>query len=124
MPGATSVADAPFTVQALTVSELKMTGRPDVADATRASGAPSVWLGGAANVIVCADAVIENDWLTSGAGSYVASPGCVARTEQTPRATSVTVVPEMLHVAGESDVNETGSPDVAAALSASVPVAN
>jgi len=55
VPDAEKVAATPLTVQMSGVSEAKLTGSPELAVATSATVAPTVWLGMASNVMTCAD---------------------------------------------------------------------
>lgn len=59
VPAATNVAVAPLTVQMRGVSEEKLTRSPELAVAVSATVAPTVWLGMALNVTVCADRPLE-----------------------------------------------------------------
>jgi hypothetical protein len=53
VPPASREAVLPETVQMLGVDEAKLTARPEVAVAFRASEVPEVWVGMAAKVMVC-----------------------------------------------------------------------
>src|SRR5579862_2056653 len=55
-------------------------------------------------------------WVTSGAGANVALPPWLAVMEQTPSATRVTVVPEIVHTPVLIEVKATESPELALAL--------
>ena len=59
-----------------------------------------------------------NDWVTGVAQEYVALPGWLAVMKQVPVATSVTVAPETVQTGLVYDVNVTGRPELAVALSA------
>jgi hypothetical protein len=53
-PAATNVAVVLETVQMLVVVEVKVTARPELADALSVSGIPTVWAAMAPKVMVCA----------------------------------------------------------------------
>jgi hypothetical protein len=59
VPAETNVTDPPLMVQMSGVFESKLTGSPELAVAVSATVAPTVWLGMALNVIVCADRCLE-----------------------------------------------------------------
>src|SRR3954453_7943626 len=56
-PGLTSVAVVPETVQTVAVNEVKLTGRPELADALRATVVPCTWPGIALKAIVWVSAI-------------------------------------------------------------------
>src|SRR5215472_3820949 len=91
------------------------TGRLEVADADKVTGAPTFAAGGWAKVIVCAasPACTGNDRVTSGAGAKALLPPCEAVITHTPAAAVTTVVPDTVHTRGVSEPNDTGSPELA-----------
>jgi hypothetical protein len=124
-PVVTSVTVLPETVQVDGVFEEKLTGRPDEAVAeTVNGGVPYGLLVKGANVMVCASFVIWKAWLTGVAAAKVALPGCDALMEQLPVVTSVTVLPETVHVVGVFEEKLTGKPDdaVAVTVNGGVPI--
>jgi hypothetical protein len=104
-------------MQTPVVCEANATGSPELALTVTVNGAaPTVWLGTAGKLMVCATCAgpIENICMTGGAGAYVTpSPGWFAVTEQMPTASSVMVVPLTVHAAGDCDVSVTGNPELA-----------
>ena len=53
LPAAMSEAVVPDTVQMLVVEELKVTGKPELAEAISVIGVPTVWLPIVGNEMVC-----------------------------------------------------------------------
>ncbi|MDH4050271.1 MAG: hypothetical protein OEU93_01750 [Rubrivivax sp.] len=119
LPADTSVSVVPLTVQTADVVDAKLTGRPELAEATRAGGAvPSVWLPGEAKVMVCGSspgAETVKLRVTGVAAAYVALPDWLAVTVQVPSATRVSVPPLTVQTAGVEDAKLTASPDDAVA---------
>src|SRR6266516_296621 len=70
----------PDTVHTGGVSEANVTGNPEVADADRVTGAPTLAAGGWLKVIVCAagPALTSNERVTPVAGAKTALPPCEA----------------------------------------------
>ena len=54
VPAAMKLAVTPETVQTAEVVEAKLTAKPELADAERAKGVPTVWAGMAPKLMVCA----------------------------------------------------------------------
>src|SRR5215475_9673860 len=115
MPGATVTTVVPDTVHTAGVSEVNDTGSPEVADAAKVTGVPALTPGGWVKVIVCGcfPAWISNERATGWAAAKSALPPWAAVIVQMPGATVTTVVPDTVHTAGASEVNDTGSPEVA-----------
>ena len=63
-------------------------------------------------------------WSTFGAAAYVALPACEARIVHVPRAPSVTVLPLIVHTVWVSEINVTGNPEDAEAVTANGGVPN
>src|SRR6185436_14943709 len=97
---------------------LKVTGRPEDAVALTLKGASLIrLLVREPNVIVWVARLTVNDRFTLGAGAYVLSPACEARTVTVPVPVIVTRLPSM--VAGpEAMLKVTGRPEDAVALTA------
>src|SRR5215472_9405424 len=114
VPGATVVTVEPDTVHTGGVLEVNDTGSPEVADAAKVSGVPTLTPGGWLKVIVCAadPALTWNDSVTARAGAKPALPPWEAVIVQVPGATVVTVEPDTVHTGGVLEVNDTGSPEV------------
>src|ERR1017187_7638173 len=87
VPVLTSVAVVPETVQTVVVSDAKLTGRPELADALRASFVPCTWLGIGLKVMVwlvfVAVVTVTVTMLEVDEG-YVPLPEKVAVTELAP----------------------------------------
>src|ERR1035437_5946676 len=119
VPTETSVTVEPATVQTGAVSELKLTGRPDVAVALSANGAvPNARSESAPKVILWLACVTWKLWFTGVAAGYVESPACVAWIVQVPPATRGTVEPDTVQTGAVSELKLTGRPDVAVTLAA------
>lgn len=112
----------PETVQIDGVSEVRVTARPDEAEAVAVIlPRPRV------RAVVDRDRLIVCPWRTAkscvavGAGLYVASPACAALMVQVPAAMPVTVVPLIEQVEGVVAVKATDKPDEAVAMTDPVP---
>jgi hypothetical protein len=118
-PAATIATVEPDTVHTPVVSDVKLAGNPDEADALTANGAaPNVFVARGPNVIDCEILVTSKLCVTGVAAAQFALPACVALIAQLPPATSVTVEPATEHTPGVVDAKLTASPDVADALAA------
>src|ERR1035437_2832534 len=101
VPTETSVTVEPATVQTGAVSELKLTGRPDVAAALTANGAAlKGCAASAAKLMVWLACVTWKPWFTGVAAAYVELPACVAWIVQVPVVTRVTSEPETVQTVG------------------------
>ena len=115
VPAAAVVTAEPDTVHTGGVSELNVTASPEVADADKVTGAPTLAAGGWLKAIVCGcfPAWTSNLRVTSGAGAKRALPPCEAVIVHVPGAAVVTAEPDTVHAGGVSEVNVTGNPEVA-----------
>ena len=119
VPASRNFAVAPLTVQTLVVCEANETVKPEVAVAESVRGVPTVCVPGFANAIVC-DSPPTATSSTVLTGRYKLSPVCIASSTQVPVADIVAVVPLTAQTKGDSEANETGSPELAVAESVTV----
>ena len=99
--------------------DLKTTGKPELAEATSATGLPPVaLLGSGAKVITWVDVLILNVRVIGVAGLKFELPACMAVIEQVPAATNETVVPLTVQMDVEPELKETGKPEDEVALMA------
>jgi hypothetical protein len=125
VPVAFSVTVVPETLQTLVVCELKLTARPEVAVAlTVKVPEPRVWFASAPKAMVWVPRVTWKVRLTGVAAAQSTLPACAAWIVQEPTATSVTVAPDTVHVAGVVELKVTASPDDAVALTVNGAVPN
>src|SRR5215469_8684544 len=105
----------PDRVHTSGVSEVNDTGSREVADADKVTGVPTSASGGHANLISCLfrPALTGNEPATSGAAALYLLPPCEAVTTHVPGAAVTTVDPDTAHTSGVSEVNDTGSREVA-----------
>lgn len=109
----------PLTVHTLAVLDVNVTGRPDVAVATKAPGAvPRAWLPGEIKEMVWVPTVTKKVLDTVAAAKKLALPAWLALTVQLPTPTSVKVVPLTVQTLAVVDANVTASPELALALKA------
>src|SRR5215472_3979736 len=115
VPGAEVTTVVPDTLHTCGTSDVKDTGRPEVADADKVTGTPTSASGGWANLISCQflPALTGIERATSGAGAKYLLPPCEAVITHTPAAAVTTVDPDTVHTSGASDVKDTGRPEVA-----------
>ena len=73
-----------------------------------------------ATVVVVAGLMMATDWLTAGAGLKFALPAWEAVIEHVPGAPMVAAAPDTVHTEEVIEANDTVSPDVAVAASATV----
>jgi hypothetical protein len=115
VPGANVVTADPETVHTSGVPEPNDTGSPEVADADKVTGAPTLAAGGWLKAIVCtADpAFTWNERVTPGAAAKRALPPCEAVIVHVPAAAVVTAEPDTVHTGRVPELNDTTSPEVA-----------
>ena len=119
LPAVTNVSVVLLTVQTPVVVEVKVTGRPDEADATSAAGdVPMVWLPGSVKLMVWLPGATVNVRATGVAAAVVLLPGWLAVMVQLPADTSVSVVPDTVHTPSVDDAKLTVRPELAVATSA------
>jgi hypothetical protein len=114
-----NVAVVPLTVQTEFVKEAKLTGRPELAEATSASGVLTVCVPGLANVIAWAvkPALTVKLCVTGAAAAYVPLPACDAVMEQVPAETNVAEVPFIVQTPVVVEAKATVRPELAVATS-------
>ena len=126
-PAVFTVTLAPVTVHTAVVCDTNVTDNPEVDVATSGlTESPKVTSAGCRNVMVWSTFLPGKTTLklccTGGAGLKTASPAWLACTVQVPTATIAIGEPlpdgDDVHTEGVSDVNVTGSPEVAVALTA------
>jgi len=121
VPAPVSAAVAPETVQTDGVVEAKLTANPELADAIRATWPPTVWAGIAANVMVWVAWLTAKLCDTGVAALNLASPAWDAWMVQVPAATRFAVAPDTVQTAGVVDAKLTANPELAKAVSVTVP---
>ena len=107
VPGLLRVATVPETVHTPVVSEVKLTGKPEVAEATRLSVVPCAWFPMGLKVIVWVASTVKL-CETGCAAAYVALPDCDACMVQVPGLVRVATVPETVHTPVVSEAKLTG----------------
>ena len=119
IPGARVVTVVPASAQSAGVPEPKATVRPEVVVAASGTSVPTVTAGSGPKAIFwgCAPAWISREWATSGAALKVALPPWEAVMVHMPASRAVTVVPDTVHTWRGSDRKDTGSREVAEAVS-------
>ncbi len=79
VPAPLKLAVFPFTEQTPALVVLKVTGKPELADALNVIVPPTLWNPvSSGNEIVCGPGPTVIVAVTRGAGAYVALPGCEA----------------------------------------------
>lgn len=113
----TTISDAvvPDTVQTLGVEDVKLTGRPEVAVAVRATVFPICCVGIVPKVMVWEAKSTAKLWETGAAAAYAPLPACVAVIVQRPTSLTEAVVPDTVQVSGVVEVKLTGRPELAVA---------
>jgi len=110
-------------VQTLTVDDVYVTAKPELAVAVRASVPPAVCAAIVPNVIVCVFRFTVKLCGTEAAAAYVVLPACAAVMVQVPPVTSVAVLPDTVQTPVVKEVYATAKPELAVAVRASVPPA-
>jgi hypothetical protein len=117
LPTAINVMAPPLAEQVAGDCELNVTTSPELALTGGMNGAaPRIWAGIVGKVIVWLTSAgeIRNVCVTGGAGAYVTpSPGWFAVIVQLPTAINVMAPPLTEQVAGDCELNVTGSPELA-----------
>lgn len=123
VPASSGLTVLPETEQIVGVVEVSVTGRPEEAVAVAAMlPEPSARaVGFSENVMDCEPCRMVALLVTLVAAFHEVSPAWLARMEQVPAATGVTVVPATEQIAGVVEVSVTGRPDEAVAVAAIVP---
>ncbi len=115
------VAVLPVTEHTLVVDEKKLTGNPEVAVALNVIVAFKYCWAMVGKLIVCAVGVTGETvklWVTGMAAVKLAFPGWLAAIEQVPGVSNDMLLPETVQTVCVSDVNVTGRPELAVALTA------
>src|SRR5579863_2456580 len=115
----TAIIDAlvPETVHTAAVVEAKVTASPEVAVAFRVSVVPTVWFAIVGKLMVWLWPETVKLRLTAAAAAYTSLPACVALMVQVPWVRSDASPLATVHTLSVSEVNLTGSFEVAVAVS-------
>jgi len=121
-PEPISVSVFPLKVHMVGVLSVKVTARPELADAETATVPPTVCVPvTGVTVMVCGMPCTVKPIFALTAAAYSLFPDWWATTVHVPEPISVSVVPLKVHVAGVLSVNVTGRPELADAEMATEP---
>lgn len=118
VPALSRLSALPLTVHTAGVLDAKLTARPELAVAARATGVlPTVPVAARLKLMVCdcAAGATVKDRVTTGAAATLALPGWLAFSVQVPAATRPSALPLTVHTAGVLELSVTGRPELAVA---------